>query len=354
MRHALFLAEKGRGWVSPNPVVGACIVRNGKLIASGYHAVFGEAHGETRALKAAGKKAKGATLYVTLEPCSSWGKTPPCTRAIIESGIQKVVIGALDPNPKHEGRAIQILKKAGIKVTAGILRLEAENQNEGFRKWIVAKRPFVTLKMAQSLDGKIASRSGDSRWVSGKAARNLVHELRSKVDGIVVGKNTVLRDNPRLTVHKSGVKKEPWRFLLDSKGEIPVTKQVFRQKGVTVLVCSEKCVTRVVKKFSKLKIAILALPEKNQKLDLNIFLKKIGAFGISSILVEGGGELAASFIEAKLVDRFVWVIAPKMIGGRDAKTSVEGDGVKLVRDAASVKIEKIYRLDEDIVVEGKL
>ncbi len=354
MKRALWLAEKGRGFASPNPTVGACLVRGGKIIAEGFHAHFGGAHAEVVALDKIKTKAKGATLYVTLEPCSSWGKTPPCTKAILESGVKRVVAACLDPNPKHAGRGIRILKRAGIPVQIGVLRKEAEAQNEAFRKWIKTKMPFVTLKMAQSLDGKIASRTGNSRWITSEPARNLVHELRSKVDGIVVGKNTVLRDNPRLTVHRRKSKFTPWRFILDSKGEVSVTKEVFRQKGVTVLVCSEKYVQKVSNKFLKLKVAILALPEKNGKLDLEVFLKKISAFGITSILVEGGGELAASFLQNHLVDRVIWMIAPKIIGGRDAKTSVEGNGVPFVKDALVLKNKKVYPLGEDIIIEGDL
>ncbi len=368
MQHAITLAERGRGFASPNPIVGACLVRNNRIIAEGFHERFGGPHAEKIVLDHAGKNVRRAntTLYITLEPCSTFGKTPPCTKAILESGIKTVVIGALDPNPKHQGRGVQILKRAGIKVKSGILKEEIEKQIEGFNKWILTGTPFVTLKMAQSIDGKIAAASGDSRWISSPLARDFVHELRSKTDAIIVGKNTVLRDNPRLTVHPSPQpsplrgegwvrgKWQPFRFLLDSKGELSPKLKVFHQPGKTILVCGKSHSRKTLKRFARMNVSILPVSEREGKIDLKAFLKEIGSFGVTSVLVEGGGELAASFLEASLVDKAYFMIAPKIIGGRNAKTSVEGEGVRLVRDAANIKINGVFRLEEDVVIEGNL
>lgn len=352
MQRALRLAEGGRGLASPNPVVGACVVKNGKLISSGFHAGFGAAHAEAVALKRAGKKAKAATLYVTLEPCSTWQKTPPCTGAILESGVSRVVVAALDPNPKHAGRGIRWLKNAGLKLTVGVLKHDAEAQNEGFRKWIVTNRPFVILKMAQSIDGKIATSAGDSRWISGEESRKFVHELRSRVDAIVVGKNTVRRDNPLLSVRYVKSHWQPWRFALDTCAELSPSKKMFRSGSRAVLVCSERFLKRAVKKFRASSISILPVSEKEGWIDLVAFLKKLGALGITSLMVEGGGELAGSFLDRRLVDKVYFIIAPKVIGGRSAKTSVEGDGIRALRSMAEVRNIKVFTLGKDWVVEG--
>ncbi len=352
MRRVLLIAEGGRGFTSPNPVVGACVVKGNRVIASGFHERYGAPHAEVNALKKAGARAKGATLYVTLEPCSTWGKTPPCVHAIIESGIKRVVVAALDPNPKHNGRAIQFLRKSGIRVEIGVFRHEAEIQNEGFRKWITTKLPFVTLKMAQSLDGKIATRTGDSQWISGKEARVFTHELRAKHDAVAVGKNTMLRDNARLNVRHVKSHWQPWRFVLDAKGETPLTSHFLNESGVSVIACSGKNLKAVSKKFQKKRIVILAVSEKNGRLNIREFLKKIGEFGIASILIEGGGELAASFLEENLVDKIYWIVAPKIIGGRDAKTSVEGLGVSRANQAKELCCVSVWNVGADFVIEG--
>ena len=354
MKRALLLAERGRGFASPNPVVGACIARDKTLISEGYHACFGGSHAEAEVIRKAGRRAKGATLYVTLEPCSTWGKTPPCTRAIEESGIKRVVVAIVDPNPKHAGRSIRFLKRKGISVRLGVLKREAEEQNQSFRKWILSGKPFVILKMAESLDGKIASSSGDSRWITGSSARKLVHTLRSRADGIAVGKNTVLRDNPSLTVRYVKSRWQPWCFVLDSRGELNSSQAIFRGHRPTVVVCGERAFKKTTGKFRNSKAIILPIPEKNGKLNLSIFLTKLGRLGITSLLVEGGGEVAASFLEERLVDQIYFFIAPKIIGGRDAKTSVEGEGIQRMRDAVVLRNRKVYSLGDDIVIEGNL
>lgn len=372
MKQALVLAEKGRPWTSPNPLVGAVMVKKNHFISSGYHTQFGAPHAEIEAIQNAGSRARGSTLYVTLEPCSTFGKTPPCTESIKRSGIKHVIIGALDPNPVHHGRGISILKKSSIRVTKWILEKEVLHQNEAYVKWITKKIPFVILKMAQSLDGKIASRTGNSRWISGRPAREWVHRLRSKVDAILIGKNTLLADDPRLTV-RNGTSllpsssivaarrqlngqareiKSPWRIVLDPKGESSPTARIFKQNAPVILACSENRIRQVAKKYSHQGITLLPLKEKNGKLDLVQLLRFLGSMGISSLLVEGGGELAASFIEQGLVDQVKWILAPKIIGGRDTKTSVEGMGVQLLSRAHRVKSIRMSQLGEDFLLEG--
>lgn len=375
MNQALKCAERGRGWVSPNPLVGACLVKRNRLIASGFHAQFGGLHAEVEAIRRAGSKARGATLYVTLEPCSAYGKTPPCTKAILSAGIKRVVVGALDPNPRHCGRGIRILRKSRVSVVVGVLKEQAEEQNQAFFKWVQKGIPFVILKMAQSLDGKIASRTGKSRWISGPDAREWVHRLRSSADAILVGKNTLLLDDPRLTVRsrlyelknseRNGkvrrlpsftnrrVLREPWRIILDRKGESPKNARIFKGQGSVILACSERFLKRVARKFNRTAVTILPLKERGGKLDLNELLKCLGALGITSLLVEGGGEVAWSFLSSKLVDKTVWVIAPKIVGGKEAKTSVEGLGVDSLEEALGIQVERLTQLGQDFLLEGR-
>ncbi len=354
MSQALALAEKGRPWTSPNPLVGALLVKKNRLISQGYHTKFGALHAEAEAIKKAGSRSKGSALYVTLEPCSSHGKTPPCVETIKQAGIKRVVIGAIDPNPLHRGRAISKLKKNKIQVTSGILEHRALEQNQAFVKWITTKTPFVILKMAQSLDGKIASHTGSSRWVSGPEARHWVHHLRSQVDAVLIGKNTLLQDDPRLTVRNGKVTRTPWRVILDPRGEVPLSAQIFKQDGPVILACSVKYVSRVRKKYAKKAVTLLPLRETKGRLDLKQLLQFLGSMGIASLLVEGGGELAASFIEQGLVDQVKWIIAPKFIGGRTAKTSVEGLGTKLLSHAPRIKSMQVAPLGEDFLFEGDL
>ena len=348
MTRAMELAEKGSGYTSPNPLVGAVVVRNGLSVAEGYHAYFGGPHAEVMALRKARTRARGATLYVTLEPCSSWGKTPPCVDQVIASQVSRVVIGSRDPNPKNYGQGIRKLKKAGIKVQVGILSQQVEKQNQGFFKAMRTGFPYVTLKMAQSLDGKIATSRGESRWISSRASRGFVHQLRSGVDAVLIGKNTVLEDNPRLQGLNGGQK--PWRILLDP-GKIPSNARIFEGPQLTLMAIGEKKLSRLVSAPASKNRIFIPVPEKNKKLGLRHLLKKLTSLGIHRLLVEGGGELAWSLIRERLVDRLIWIIAPKVIGGREAKTSVEGEGVERIEKAFLLKWEKIYRLGTDWVFE---
>lgn len=376
MNQALNLAEQGRPWTSPNPLVGAVIVKNNRLISKGYHSRFGAPHAEVEAIQKAGRRSDGATLYVTLEPCSTFGKTPPCTELVKRSNIKRLVVGALDPNPVHAGRGISFLKKNKICVTTGILEKQVLHQNESFVKWVTQKIPFVILKMAQSLDGKIASRTGSSRWISGPEAREWVHDLRSQVDAILIGKNTLLQDNPRLTVRnakpltltlspkrgegsppagQAGVRGgKPWRVVLDPKAEVQISARIFRQKGPILLVCLDSYMKQAVKKFNLRQVTLLPMKAKKGRFDLLKLLQFLGSIGIASVLVEGGGELAASLIEQKLVDKIAWIVAPKMVGGRDAKTSVEGMGVRSLSDAPELTSVLMKQLGNDFLIEGYL
>lgn len=352
MKRALELAEKGRGLTSPNPIVGACLVKTNRLIAEGFHRSFGAPHAEIEAIRRAGRKARGATLYVTLEPCSTYGKTPPCTEAIQVAKITRVVIGAIDPNPRHQGRGVSILKRRDVRVKVGVLKGEVEKQNEAFSKWVRTKVPFVILKMAQSLDGKIALRTGASRWISGPKARMWVHHLRAAQDAILVGKNTVLNDNPRLSVRNGRVTRAPWRIVLDRKGAVSPAARMFRVSGPAILVCSERFFHRVSKKFRNTKATIISVKTIKGKLDLVQLLRYLGALGITSLLVEGGGEVAWSFFKLGLVDKVEWIFAPKIIGGRAAKTSVEGSGINSFAQAHLIRPDRIVRLGNDILFEG--
>ena len=352
MRRALELAERGRGKTSPNPRVGAVVVRNGKRISEGHHPYFGGPHAEVVALQKAGKRAEGSTLYVTLEPCSSWGKTPPCVEAVIASGVASVVVGSLDPNPRNHRLGIARLKKAGIRVRVGILKDAMEKQNQTFFKAMRTGLPFVTLKMAQSLDGKIATRTGESRWISAEPARQKVHELRSLADAVLVGKNTALLDNPRLQGVNGRVDK-PWRIVMDPELRISSRARVFQGPQLTLVAVSEKRIKQISKRSAKQGRVLLPVTERSGRLEFRSLLKQLVSLGVHHLLVEGGGETAWSLLRQGFVDRLIWIVAPKIVGGRNAKTSVEGEGVDRLREAIPLRWEKIYRLGPDWVLEAE-
>ena len=357
MKRALALAEKGRFGVSPNPMVGACVVSHGKLVGFGFHEKFGNPHAEPLALAKAGKRAQGATLYVTLEPCATWQKTPPCAPLIRERGIRKVVIGCLDPNPLNCGKGVRFLRRHGIAVKIGVLEKEVRKQNEGFFKLMTAERPFVTLKMAQTLDGKIATRKGHSRWISSPRSRKFVHELRAAHDAVLVGKNTFYRDDPRLAVPKGSrslAAGKPWKIVMISAKAGSLKSRIFEDNRLTILVFPEKDLGRIVKNAGAQKGARMLLPikEKRGRIEVLDLLKKLASLGVTRLLVEGGGELAWSFIEAGCVDRAYWILAPKVFGGRDAKTAVEGLGVKTPDHAFPFRVTKVSRSGEDWIFEG--
>lgn len=357
MSRALMLAEKGRLGVSPNPMVGACVVQGRRLVGEGWHRIFGQAHAEAEALRRAGRQARGATLYVTLEPCSSWGKTPPCVLSIVRAGIRTVVIAMADPNPENHHKGIRFLRNRGIRVITGILKKEAESLNRAFIHWIRTGRPRVTLKMAQSLDGKIATSHGESRWISSLPARGYVQKLRASSDAVLVGTETVLQDNPELIVHSgSRAENKPWRVILDRKIRIPVSSKVFRRGPLTLCAVSERVLSsrKNVSKISGKGRILLPVREKSGRLDLRDLLDQLGAMGVASLLVEGGGETAWSFLNDGLVQKVIWILAPKLIGGRSSKTSLEGRGIAKLTQAIPVQNMKVSRLGPDWLMEGDL
>lgn len=356
MDHALRLAPKGGSRVSPNPQVGACVVKHGKLIGEGFHRTFGGDHAEVEAMIKAGSKASGATLYVTLEPCSTWGKTPPCTQRILDAGISRVVFGAADPNQDHTNKSFYILKKAGVCVEGGARQEEAERLIAPFAKWITTGLPYVTLKMAQSLDGKIACANGRSRWISGPEARRFVHDLRQAADAVMVGKKTALVDNPQLRAElsrKAADSSKPWRIVVDPEMKMKAESRVFKGRQLTLLAVSEKKQGRVMSgnKF-QCPQNILFVPERKSRLDFRHLLKQLGRLGVVKLLVEGGGETSWSLLREGLVDRVCWIVAPKFIGGRSAVTSVEGDGFLDPNKALNLKDVQCRSLGMDWLFEG--
>jgi diaminohydroxyphosphoribosylaminopyrimidine deaminase/5-amino-6-(5-phosphoribosylamino)uracil reductase len=361
------LAQKAKGRTSPNPLVGAVVVKGGKIIAAGYHKRAGSDHAEVVALCRDAKSCistKDATLYINLEPCSTHGKTPPCTDAIIKSGIKEVVIAMLDPNPKHRGKGIKILKKNKFKITVGILEDEARMINQPYIKYITKKLPYITLKIAQSLDGKIATKSGDSKWITGTQARDYSHQLRDEYDAIMVGTNTVLKDNPRLSLNKPIKNKKFYKIIVDTDLKIKKNAKLFKDaKDFPVIiatcrdaiyrVCSNDIKKDAINGVSTENVIILKIKKnKNGKLNLKDLLKKLAKLEITNILVEGGGQLAGSLLDAKLVDKVMFFIAPKIIGGNESILSVSGKGVSKITDALKLQEVKIKTAGEDLLVEG--
>ena len=333
MQRALALARRGSGKTSPNPVVGAALVRNGRVVAEGWHKRAGGPHAEVFALRDA--KAKGATLYVTMEPCCTWGKTPPCTEAIIAAGVKRVVIAARDPNPRHNGRGLTVLRRAGIRVEAGLLADEATSLNEPFNKWITTGMPLVIAKAGMSLDGKIATYTGDSKWITGETARREGHKLRATVDAIMAGANTVIHDNPQLTVRHGVSGKQPWRVVIDGRGRSPGTAKLFtdahRQR--TIVLTTSRSSPHWRKNLGQSGVHVLVIKGGGARLNLRPALRVLGKMDITSVLVEGGGELLGSLFDARLVDKVALFYAPIIIGGRDAVTAIKGEGSSKIEDS---------------------
>lgn len=356
MRIALEEAAKGLGRTAPNPVVGAILVKGGRIIARGHHQRAGAPHAEAIALERAGAKCRGADLYTTLEPCDHFGRTPPCSRAILAAGIRRVICASADPNPLVDGKGLARLRRAGVAVVVGVLEAEADELNRPFFKYIRTGLPLVTLKAAVTLDGKIATATGDSRWVTGEQARLHVHRLRDEVDAIVVGANTVRRDDPRLTTRlPDGKGRDAVRVIVDSRLRLGASFQVFKQAASSRTIVATLAGAKAARRraLERLGVEIWELPARERRVDAKALLRRLGREGMLHVLVEGGAELFASFLKLKLADELRIFIAPRIVGR--SGVSWAGDlGVRLMSRAMKVSDVRVERVGEDLLVRARL
>jgi diaminohydroxyphosphoribosylaminopyrimidine deaminase/5-amino-6-(5-phosphoribosylamino)uracil reductase len=352
MNRALDLARRGEGWTRPNPLVGAVVVKQGRVIAEGHHAVCGGPHAEAVALLEAQDGARGADLYLNIEPCVDFpGKrTPPCADAILQAGIRRVIVATLDPNPCVSGRGLARLREAGVEVVEGVLADEARRLNEVFFHWIRERTPFVVLKLALSLDGKIATRTGQSRWITGPESRRLVHRLRARYGAVLVGVGTVLADDPSLTVREAEGP-QPLRIVLDAEGRTPGGAKVLSSEAKTVVATTDRLSSETEAKLRANGADVWRLPGQNGRVDLSALLRRLGEH-VDSVLVEGGSEVAGSFLSQGLVQKIVFFYAPKILGGREAVPSVGGAGVAAPSQALRVRDLAIERVGDDFLVTG--
>ena len=353
MQEAIALAERGRGHTAPNPMVGCVLVKDGRVIGRGYHHQYGGLHAERDALAACTEDPAGATMYVTLEPCCHHGKQPPCTDAILAAGIARVVVGATDPNPLVGGQGIALLQAGGVAVEAGLLAEEICEQNRIFMKYITQKRPWVSLKVAMTLDGKIATASGDARWVTSESARRFVHELRGQRSGICVGAGTVRLDDPMLDCRVEGYK-NPVRILPDSRASLPLESRIARSAGEirTLVAHTEAADAGKLERLRACGVELLPCAATDGQVDLRDMLDRLGALGIDSILQEGGEALNGSFVAQDLVDEYYVFIAPKVLGGQDAKTAVGGVGFATMAAARDIEIRSVEHIGPDLLIHG--
>jgi diaminohydroxyphosphoribosylaminopyrimidine deaminase/5-amino-6-(5-phosphoribosylamino)uracil reductase len=354
MKKALALAKKGRGYTSPNPMVGAVIVKDGEVKGKGYHQAVGQAHAEVNAIEDAGSQAKGATLYVNLEPCNHTGRTPPCTRKILEAGIKRVVVALEDPNTIAGGGSV-FLKQNGIEVITGVCENQAARLNEAFLKYVNSKTPFVTIKCAATLDGRIATRTGDSRWVTGEKARRHVHRLRHAVDAILVGIGTIHADNPSLTTRLDSNKGvDPIRIVLDTHLSISPDAKILKlnSNSDTILVTGNTVSEAQKKKVAKNRVRFLAQPLKNGQIDMKALMVQLGSMDITSLLIEGGSQVIASAFGSGIVDKALFFYAPKILGGDDGIPICRGPGPRLMKDCIRVTNIRIRRFDDDVMIEA--
>lgn len=353
MERALELAKKGEGMVNPNPMVGAVIVKNNRIIGEGFHEKYGEYHAERNAVKNAEEDVEGATIYVTLEPCAHYGKTPPCVDLLIEKKFKRVVIGMTDPNPLVSGKSIEKLKKNNIEVTAGVKEEECRKLNEIFIKYITTKVPFVIMKAGISIDGKIATYTGESKWITSEESRIHSHELRRKMSGIMVGINTVLNDDPMLTYRGKNKGNDPVRIIIDSSLKIPLESKVIKyNSGNTIVACTEKCNLKNKKSLEHSGVKIIETAPCNGKVNLRELMRKLGAEGIDSILIEGGGTLNFSALKEGIVDKVRFYIAPKIIGGENSRSSIAGEGFSSLKDCIDIKDISYRQIGNEIIAEG--
>ena len=358
MLRAIQLAQKGEGWTNPNPMVGAVIVKDGKIIGEGYHKKYGELHAERNAIASLTESAEGAVIYVTLEPCCHHGKTPPCTEAIIEQKIRKVVIGSRDPNPKVAGKGVQMLREAGVTVVEDFMREECDQLNPVFFHYITTKTPYVVMKYAMTLDGKIATKTGASKWITGEAARKEVQHMRHQYMGIMAGIGTVLADDPMLNVRIPGLK-SPVRIICDSGLRIPMDSQIVKTaKAYRTIVAyagehsGEGC-KETEKKEEQLHAAgveTVSVPDADGRVDLRKLMEYLGKQGIDSVLLEGGGTLNDAALSAGIVNEICAFIAPKIFGGAGAKTPVSGIGVAHPAEAVMLTLRQMETIGDDLML----
>jgi len=352
MQRALGLAKKGMGTTSPNPIVGCILVKNGEIVGEGFHKKAGEAHAEIIALESAGQRAKGAELYLTLEPCSHYGKTPPCVEAIIKAGVERAVIAMQDPNPLVAGQGIKKLKKAGVDVTVGVMGEEAKKLNEVFIKYITTKRPFVIGKIAQSLDGKIALSTGESKWITSEPARVKVHELRGYCDAVMVGIGTVLADDPLLTCRLPGKRKNLTRIIIDSTAKIPLDARMFKNgNGRIILATTDMADKKKIKALRSKKVNVIETNAKDGKVNLIQLFEILGNMEITSVLVEGGPCLLTSLIKESLIDKLVVFLAPIFLGG-SGLSSIGDLFIKELKKAPRFRFQSIEQVGNDLILEA--
>ncbi len=356
MKMALDLAQKGKGNVNPNPLVGAVVVKNGNIVGQGYHKFYGGPHAEIYALKQAGEKAQSADIYVSLEPCSHYGKTPPCVEAILNAGIKRVIVAMEDPNPLVAGKGVEFLRKNGVEVVTKVLEDKSKELNEIFIKYIKEKIPFVILKTATTLDGKIATVTGESMWITGDRSREYVHILRNKVMGIMVGIGTVIKDNPLLTTRlPEGEGKSPKAIIIDSKLRIPINSKILEtlDKREIIIGCTEECDEDKKKILEEKGVKIIVTPKNRlDRVDLKYLISELGKMEIDSVLLEGGSELNFSALSCGIVDKIMCFIAPKILGGNMAKTCVGGKGLEKLSEAILIKEMSYKSIGEDLLIEG--
>lgn len=354
MELAIAEARKGEGFTNPNPMVGAVIVKEGRILARDYHHAYGGYHAERNAILNCKEDLSGAQMYVTLEPCCHYGKTPPCTEIILESGIKKVYVGSMDPNPLVSGKGVELLKSRGIEVETGICEEKCLALNKVFFHYIRHKTPYVVMKYAMTADGKIATKTGASRWISGEASRERVHNSRHKYMGIMAGVGTVLTDNPALTCRQEG-KKSPVRIICDSRLRTPLTSELVRTAGeVPVILATAEGDAEKKKPYLDAGCEVLTISEKDGHIDLNVLMQKLGALGIDSILLEGGGMLNYSALKSGIVHAVEQYIAPKLFGGTAAKTPVTGEGVAWPDQAFRLCRPNVRQIGADILIEWEV
>jgi diaminohydroxyphosphoribosylaminopyrimidine deaminase / 5-amino-6-(5-phosphoribosylamino)uracil reductase len=354
MRHALVLAANGRGRTSPNPMVGAVVVQHGLIVGEGYHTRAGKPHAEVIALEHAGGAAGNADLFVTLEPCCHYGRTPPCTDRIIQAGIRRVVIPAMDPNPLVSGRGVQRLRDAGIVVEVGLCSEAATDLNEAFIKFIKRRTPFVVLKAAVSLDGKIATRTGDARWVSGERSREHVHALRNQIDAVIVGIGTVRRDNPRLTTRLPEGGRNPIRVVVDGLGSLPHDAKILQTDvaSQTWIAVAADAPPERIRALERRGLTVLEAGGFHGRVSLEHLLKRLGERELTSVMIEGGEGIFTSAIEEGIVDKFLLFVAPILVGGKTAPSLFGGTGIEEIGQALRLARLRIEQLGGDLLIEG--